>query len=71
MNDGDVMANDWLRIVKGEYIEMPGLRLTRSQVQRLWGLDHLVCTHVLAALVKENFLRLTEDGRYSRRTTSH
>ena len=64
--NADVTANDWLRIVKGEYIEMPGLRLTRSQAQRLWGLDDLVCGKVLAALVKENFLQVTADGRYTR-----
>ena len=25
--------------VRGEFLEMPGLRLTRAQAQRLWGLD--------------------------------
>jgi len=68
MNHVAVTANDWLRIVKGEYIEMPGLRLTRSQAQRLWGLDDGVCTKVLATLVRENFLQITGDGRYSRTT---
>jgi hypothetical protein len=34
-----VAISDALRRVKGEYLEMPGLRLTPAQAQRLWGLD--------------------------------
>ena len=25
--------------IRGEYLEMPGLKLTLAQAQRLWGLD--------------------------------
>ena len=38
---------DVLRRIQGEYIEMPGLRLTVAQAQRLWGLDRAVCDAVL------------------------
>lgn len=31
--------SDWLRLIHAEYREMPGLHLTKPQVQRLWGLD--------------------------------
>jgi hypothetical protein len=59
-------AMDWLRIIRGEYLEMPDLQLTRSQVGRLWGLDDRGCHLVLNTLVKERFLRLTPSGRYTR-----
>ena len=38
--------------VQGEYREMPGLKLTEVQAQRLWGLDHRTCALVLTALVE-------------------
>jgi len=54
---------DWLRLVQSEYHEMPGLNLTKPQVQRLWGFDEITCAEVLAALEAEHFLkRTTRDG---------
>jgi hypothetical protein len=41
---------------------MPGLCLTRAQVQRLWLLEPEVCDHVLSAMVDAGFLRLTAAG---------
>jgi hypothetical protein len=38
---------DICRRIRGEYIEMPGLRLTVTQAQRLWGLDRTACETVL------------------------
>ncbi len=35
--------DDVLRRIQGEFIEMPGLRLTPAQAQRLWGLERAVC----------------------------
>jgi hypothetical protein len=32
-----------LRRVQGEFLEMPGLRLTRAQACRMWGLDPASC----------------------------
>ena len=55
-----------LRRVKGEYIEMPGLRLTIAQAQRLWGLDRAVCDALLGALVDAKFLFRTRDGAFVR-----
>jgi hypothetical protein len=57
---------DVLRRVKGEYIEMPGLRLTIAQAQRLWGLDRAVCDALLGALVEAKFLFRTRDGAFVR-----
>jgi len=55
-----------LRRVRGEYLEMPGLRLTEPQARRLWGLDCASCSHVLEALVETRFLCRKPDGTYAR-----
>jgi hypothetical protein len=57
---------DVLQRVQGEYIEMPGLRLTTAQAQRLWGLDRASCDALLAALVDAKFLFRTRDGAFVR-----
>jgi hypothetical protein len=58
--------DDALRRVQGEYIEMPGLRLTTAQAQRLWGLDRAACDALLGALVDAKFLLRTRDGAFVR-----
>lgn len=57
---------DWLQLVRAEYLEIPGLHLTRTQVQRLWGLDETTRDELLDALVEARFLRETPDGGYVR-----
>jgi hypothetical protein len=58
----------FLQRIRAEYLEMPGLRLTQEQVERLCGVDHGVCEAVLATLVESNFLCVREDGAYGRVT---
>jgi hypothetical protein len=53
-----------LRRVQGEFLEMPGLRLTGAQAQRLWGLDTAMCEALLGALVDAKFLFKTRDGAF-------
>jgi len=55
-----------LQRIQGEYVEMPGLRLTAAQAQRLWGLERDVCDALLGALVDAKFLAQTRDGAYVR-----
>jgi hypothetical protein len=55
-----------LQRIQGEYVEMPGLRLTAAQAQRLWGLERDVCHALLGALVDAKFLAQTRDGAYVR-----
>jgi hypothetical protein len=55
-----------VRRVREEFMEMPGLRLTHAQAQRLWGLDSGTCAKLLDVLVSVNFLALNADGRYTR-----
>jgi hypothetical protein len=52
--------------IRGEYTEMPGLRITLPQAQRLWGLDAALCRLALDCLVQTGFLRRTEAGQYLR-----
>jgi hypothetical protein len=66
---GDRTIAPWLQIVRGEYLEIPGLNLTRGQVQRLWGLDEATCDDVLKALVDARFLRRTLSDAYVRADT--
>jgi hypothetical protein len=55
-----------LRRVQGEFLEMPGLRLTAPQARRLWNLDAVMCEALLSALVDANFLFRTRDGAFMR-----
>lgn len=59
-------ADDLIRRVKSEFIEMPGLRLTLMQAKRLWALPHEDCERVLYALVENRFLILGTDGKFGR-----
>ncbi|MGE5359083.1 MAG: hypothetical protein ACM3NQ_08685 [Bacteroidales bacterium] len=55
-----------LQRVRGEYLEMPGLRLTTEQAKRLWSLDLRTCRSILDTLVEAKFLARSRDGRYCR-----
>jgi hypothetical protein len=50
--------------IRGEYGEMPGLRLTFAQACRLWQLDGTTCSQLLEQLVAERFLYQTASGAY-------
>ena len=58
--------DDVLQRIQGEYVEMPGLRLTAAQARRLWGLERDVCDALLGALVDAKFLSQTRDGAFVR-----
>jgi DNA-binding IclR family transcriptional regulator len=53
-----------LRRARAEYLEMPGLRLTSAQAQRLWGLDRRTCDELLTTLTRLQFLARTRDGSF-------
>ena len=52
--------------IRGEYREMPGMRLTPVQVERLSGVEVAVCRLVLDDLVRTQFLSVRPDGTYAR-----
>lgn len=62
----DATLEDTLRVIRGEFLEMPGLLLTRSQFQRLWGLDARACDEAIDELLKSHFLVRRADGHYGR-----
>jgi hypothetical protein len=60
-----------LQRVYGEFLEMPGLRLTSQQAQRLLGLDESICVQLLQWLVDTKFLSRAEHGMYIRLTDGY
>ena len=50
--------------VRSEFVEMPGLRLTTAQAQRLWNLSHEECEAILLTLIEEKILKRTADGAF-------
>jgi hypothetical protein len=54
--------NDWLQIVHAEYLEMPGLQLTKPQIRRLWGLEDPICDALVEELVHAHVLRRTGES---------
>jgi hypothetical protein len=57
-----------LERIRAEYLEMPGLRLTVDQAQRLCGVERATCQAVFDALVRAHFLCVKPNGAYARLT---
>ena len=55
----DDTLRDWVQVIRSEYLEMPGLSLTKPQAQRLWGLDAETCDALIDQMVSARFLRRT------------
>jgi hypothetical protein len=66
----DTRIADVVRRIQGEYLEMPGLRLTPAQAQRLWDLEEPACDAVLGVLVDLKFLTRTGDGAFIRSSSA-
>lgn len=62
----EATIEDVFRRVQGEFLEMPGLRLTEAQARRLWGMETELCSALLGELVDANFLFRTRDGAFMR-----
>lgn len=60
--------HELLAQIRAEYLEMPGMQLTASQVERLCGIEGTVCQAVLDALVDATFLYVKTNGAYARVT---
>lgn len=50
--------------IDAAFDDMPGLRLTKAQVRRLWQLREEECTAALGHLVRIGHLVRGEDGQY-------
>jgi hypothetical protein len=66
MRESSRTIQEVVRRIRGEFLEMPGLRLTPEQARRLWRLDETACDAVLGALVDARFLAKTRDGAFVR-----
>lgn len=62
----ETAAVDWALLIRAEYLEIPGLCLTKPQVERLWNLDPSTAEALLTALVDTKFLKRTLRGGYMR-----
>ncbi len=60
------LHDDIVRRIQGEFLEMPGLRLTEPQARRLWALEPSLCSAVLTELVDDGFLLRTREGAFVR-----
>ena len=57
--------------VRGEFEEMPCMRVTTEQARALLGLDEPASSWVLERLAEEGFLARTPQGEYMRRSGGH
>jgi len=67
----EMISEELFQRIQGEFLEMPGLRLTPSQACRLWALDTELCGRLLAQLVDVKFLMRTRDGRFMQLDRTH
>lgn len=65
MNTATVNVVRWLDVIEAEYREIPGLHLTKAQMQRLWGIDSGACDALVDSLVAARILRRTAHGTYA------
>ena len=62
------LPQEILERVRSEYLEMPGMRLTPRQLQRLCGIGPALCDALLESMVNSRFLTAKADGTYARAT---
>jgi hypothetical protein len=61
------VSEEILGIIEDEFAEMPGMRLTEGQFQRLWALPPTEYREVTAALIDRGVITRDAGGRYCRR----
>jgi hypothetical protein len=66
MDTQDIDVAPWLLRVKAEYNDLPGMHLTKPQIQRLFGLDRATCDALLNALEEVDFLRCIDGQEFVR-----
>jgi hypothetical protein len=58
------MSRELIGRIRGEFTEMPGLKLSFQQACRLWNLSATACREALDALREEGFLYQTPSGAF-------
>jgi hypothetical protein len=66
MSTDDDTLTGITKVIRSEFMEIPGLVLTRDQIRRLWAIDPEIAHQVIAQLLQSGFLRVGAHGRYSR-----
>ena len=66
----DDQWQETMRRVRGEFEEMPCLRVTLLQACLLFGLSETVSSWVLSCLTRDGFLEQGRDGDYVRRVAA-
>jgi hypothetical protein len=59
-----VSKDEMRRRILGDYLDMPDLRLSPTQAQRVWQLDPQTCTELLESLADDGLLHRSHDGTY-------
>ena len=65
----DKAVAEWTKRIRAEYLEMPGLSLTRAQMRRLWPIDAALIDAVVDALLVSGFLECRPGYTYAQRST--
>lgn len=63
-----VLYDTMLKRIRGEYLEMPGLRLPMAQAQRFCDVERTLCQRVLGTLVEAGFLCVRKDRTFAHLT---
>jgi hypothetical protein len=58
------MSRELIGRIRGEFLEMPGLKLSLQQACRLWNLSASACCEALDELRAEGFLYQTPSGAF-------
>ncbi len=56
--------DDWLQLIRGEFQEVPDLRVTLEQAAGLWNLEPRELELLLETFVDVGFLRRSSNGSY-------
>jgi hypothetical protein len=62
---------EWMQQIRAEYVEMPGLSLSKDQMCRMWRIDEPLCDAVVGALLASDFLEKRPGGLYARRSARY
>ncbi len=61
------VSEELMHIIEAEFAEMPGMRLTEAQFQRLWALPSTEYQEVATSLLERGVIARDGTGRYCRR----
>jgi len=70
MSSSPTRLIEWLWLIRADFEEPGGLRITATDARDRWPLDPTRTSAILDALVQARYLSLSSDGVYSRRLES-